>query len=601
MILKKLLTFFTFFLIIFFLFPKFESKAGGEFSTSFEVDYSVGDDGVTTVTNKVQLINLTSQYYSSEYNLDLGDIKISDFTAFSDLGLLNANQSYENKNTSISVKFKDKIVGKDKSRLFTLSYKTKDLSQKSGKIWEVNIPKVGSITDIKDYKVRLAIPVTFGEMAYISPQPESIKKNSFENSWTPENIYNFSKESISQNGISAAFGDSQSLKFDLKYNLVNESFEPSELPITIPQDTAYQKVYISNIDPKPQRIEIDPDGNWVATFKLSGRQNLQVLVKGFAQIFPLPLIFGSKKLSKPQPIYLEPQKYWESEDSQMVEKAKQLGSSRQIYDFVTKYLELSDNSSNNERKGGKEAFVNPKDSSLQEFSDLFITLCRAANISAREEVGVIISPKGNFIHSWAQIWDDKLGWVQVDPGLAENSGDVDYFSKLDFNHFSLVTHGISSELPKIADDVKVEFVNNLPANEGGIQISFNFPKYPISMFESNVSLVLENNSNLAVYDRQISLNIKGAKLISNSQMSIDIIPPFSKKEIPIIIKPNNFFIGQNINIEAKVNDKLLSAEFKTKSAWVLLVGILFLTCAFTFGIYQLFLITRKIRWPKKNG
>jgi hypothetical protein len=601
MILKKLITFFTFFLILLFLFPKFESKAGGEFATSFEIDYSVADDGVTTITNKVQLLNLTSQYYSSEYNLDLGDIKISDFSAFGNSGVLEANQSYENKNTSISVKFKDKIVGKDKSRLFTISYKTKDLSQKSGRILEVNIPKVGSIADIRDYKARLAVPVTFGDMAYVSPQPESVKKNSFENSWIPKNLYYFNKESLSQNGISAAFGDSQSLKFDLKYDLVNESFSSSELPITIPQDTAYQKVYISSIDPKPQKIEVDPDGNWIATFKLSSRQNLQVFVKGFAQIFPLPLVFGSKQLSEPESIYLEPQKYWESEDSQMIEKAKQLGSARKIYDFVVKFLELNDNSSNNERKGGKAALVNSKDINLEDFSDLFITLCRAAKIPAREEVGVIVSSKGNFIHSWSQIWDEKLGWVQIDPGLGKNSGDVDYFSKLDFNHFSLVTHGISSELPKTANDVKVEFVDNLPVNEGGIQISFDFPKYPISMFKSNVSLVLENNSNIAVYDRQISFNIKGAKLLSDNQASVDIIPPFSKKEIPIVIKPNNFFIGQNINIEAKVNDKLLLAEFKTKSAWVLLVGIFILTCAFTFGIYQLFLITRKIRWPKKNG
>ena len=63
------------FLVIFLIFgltfvPKAiaeESVAGSEFTTSYDVVYEVGLDGVTTVTEKIVLRNLTSEYFANQF------------------------------------------------------------------------------------------------------------------------------------------------------------------------------------------------------------------------------------------------------------------------------------------------------------------------------------------------------------------------------------------------------------------------------------------------------------------------------------------------------------------------------------------------------
>jgi len=577
-------------------------QAAGEFLTSCQVDYAMTNNGMTQVTNKIELTNLTSKYFSSEYSLSLGDVVITDFSATDASGHLEAEQSYKDQNTTISVKFNDQLVGKDKIRKFSLSYKTSDLTEKLGKIWEVNIPKVGSSAGIGDYKIRILVPIPFGKMLYISPKPQNITENSFENSWIPRNIYSFSKESVIQNGISASFGEAQFLRFDLGFNLKNDDLAPSAKEVAMPSDNAYQKIYISKIEPEPSTVQIDTDGNWVASYKLRSRQNVTVKISGYAQILPMALIPQPKLTDSNKGYYLSEQKFWESQDLQMISESSRLKTPQAIYDFITNRLALDEGSvSEAERKGGKAAYDSSKAVGSQDFTDLFITLCRAGNIPARETEGVIVSTKGNYSHTWAQFWDDNLGWVQVDPSLGKSIGEVDYFSKTDFKHLSLVTRGVSSELPKIPDEVKVEFADNLPANKGKLQISFDLPKYPISIFTTNAKIILENLGNTGLYDKKINVGVQGAQLLSDDSITIEIIPPFSRIEVPVTLKPLNFLLAKNIEIEAKVDNQQFLAQFKTKSGWILLLGVFILSCAFCFSIYQLFLVTRKIRWPKRNG
>ena len=603
MILKKC---FLGFAVLIFLYATFglifaeKAQSAGEFSISCQVDYSAADDETTQVTDKIELTNLTSKYFSSEYRLTLGDIKITDLLASNTLGRLEASQLYKDSSTTITIKFKDQLVGKDKSRKFTISYKTGDLTQKLGKIWQINIPKVGSFSDIKDYQVRLLVPITFGKMAYISPKPESTKEYSLENSPTPRNIYGFSKESVIQNGISASFGEDQFLKFNIGYNLKNDDFAPAAKEVPMPSDNAYQKVYISSIDPKPATIKIDADGNWIALYKLGSRQNIAVRVSGYAQVLPMALIPQPKLDAGNKNYYLSPQKFWESGDSKMISEGSRLNTPQAIYDFVANKLTLAHVDLTSERKGGESAYDNPKSVGSQEFSDLFITLCRAASIPARELEGAVVSSNGIFRHTWAEFWDENSGWIQVDPSLGKSLGDVDYFSKTDFNHLSLVTRGVDSQSPMAPDEINVEFSDKLPPNEGKLQISFDLPKYSISIFNTNTKLILENTGNIAIYNQKVEISLYGATLLSDKSAEIEVIPPFSKIEVPITLKPTDFLRGKNIKIETKLDNQQFVAEFKTKPGWILLLGIFVLTFAFCFGIYQLFLVTRKIRWPKRN-
>ncbi|MEZ6104935.1 MAG: transglutaminase domain-containing protein [Pirellulaceae bacterium] len=53
-----------------------------------------------------------------------------------------------------------------------------------------------------------------------------------------------------------------------------------------------------------------------------------------------------------------------------------------------------------------------------EFSDLFVTLCRAQGIPARTSSGLLIvpsQPDDTTRHRWVEVYFDELGWVPVDP------------------------------------------------------------------------------------------------------------------------------------------------------------------------------------------
>ena len=62
-----------------------------------------------------------------------------------------------------------------------------------------------------------------------------------------------------------------------------------------------------------------------------------------------------------------------------------------------------------------------------DFSDLFVTLCRAAGIPCRQVAGWLYGQSG---HVWAEVLVEDKGWQQVDPsaGMACGSDYIPWFT-----------------------------------------------------------------------------------------------------------------------------------------------------------------------------
>ena len=62
-----------------------------------------------------------------------------------------------------------------------------------------------------------------------------------------------------------------------------------------------------------------------------------------------------------------------------------------------------------------------------DYSDVFITLCRAAGIPARQVAGWRSGRGG---HIWAEVYLERFGWIQVDPttGLTATEDYIAYFT-----------------------------------------------------------------------------------------------------------------------------------------------------------------------------
>ncbi|MBI2329812.1 transglutaminase domain-containing protein [Candidatus Daviesbacteria bacterium] len=433
--------------------------AASEFSTSYDVLYDVDENGVTTVTEKVTLKNLTSEYYANQFKLTISATKISDLKAADPGGAVNVIQEQKDSSTSISLKFNQQVAGLGKTLPWTLVFKTKDFAEKVGKVWEVRAPRISSTTNVESYNLTLAVPESFGQPSLISPVPKS------QTTSMGKIFLTFDKSQLQASGVSANFGVNQLFDFDLSYHLENSNLVPVLTNIALPPDTSFQDVIYQRIDPKPLNVTMDDDGNYLAWYRLSRNQKLDIKVIGSAKLYT------NSKVKKPgleeslRKKYTAADKYWEKDNPQITSKLSEIlaGSEEKtpeekvklIFQFVVDNLKYDSSRLQNdiERLGAVTALNNPDSAVCMEFTDLFIALTRAAGIPARELDGYAytanttlrpLSLTKDILHAWPEYWDDRRGWVMVDPTWQNTTGGVDYFSKLDLNHFVFAIKGSSS-------------------------------------------------------------------------------------------------------------------------------------------------------------
>ena len=333
--------------------------------------------------------NLTSEYFANQFKLTVGATKISDIKASDPGGVLEATEQQQNGLTSINIKFNQQVAGLGKSLPWTITFKSKDLAQKVGRVWEVRVPKVSSSTNLEAYNLTLAVPQSFGSPSLINPLPKSQTASG------GKIFLTFDKEKLLASGISANFGTNQLFDFSLAYHLENNNLVPVLTNIALPPDTAYQDVIFSRIEPKPQNVTVDNDGNYLAWYRLTRGQKIDITVFGSAKLYTSSKVQNPFLEDSLRVKYTQPQIYWEKDNPQILSKVKDLlgnnptesteEKARLLFQFVVDHLKYDSGRLQNsiERLGAVTALNNPDSAVCMEFTDLFITLARAAGIPAR--------------------------------------------------------------------------------------------------------------------------------------------------------------------------------------------------------------------------
>lgn len=532
--------------------------AADEFIAKYDVTYKVHPSGLTTVAQKISLTNKLSNIYATEYSLNTGSLDIQNIKAWDGLGPLKTSISKLNDSTIISLVFNEKVVGKDKTLNFTLEYETGDLANKKGQIWEIIIPKLSNIEEIDDYRLALNVPLQLGKAAYLSPKPFK----------TQPPFYFFNKTAAAK-GIMAAFGDCQIFNFEISYHLENPSFTFEKFQIPLPPDTLYQKIVYQKIEPEPEEIIVDEDGNWLASYKLGPKKELNIITSGSAQIHLKPTTNNQQPTTNLED-YLKPQKYWEVDDPEIQGIAKKLKTPEKIYDFVIKTLKYDyQRIEEAERLGAKKALANPNSALCMEFTDLFIALSRAAGIPAREINGFAhtenprlkpLSLREDILHAWPEYWDEKGGiWVPVDPTWEKTTGGVDFFNKLDLNHFAFVIHGMKSDFPRPPGEgpqknIKVTFAESLSKIREELKVNFNLPKKATAGFSILGNINLVNTGNVAFHNLDLVINSRRYPIAS--------LPPFTSRSFPTTLAKTHWWESKVEKINVDVNQYHFEWEIK---------------------------------------
>src|SRR3989344_1065396 len=134
--------FFIFFIFLYFfgIIHASPVSAASNFFTDYNTQYHVLENGITNVTFDVTLTNRTSQNYASSYSINLGFTNIEDVIAKDPSGVIKSKVVTNNNGNSINLDFNKKVVGINQKLPFSVSFSTSDIANKSGKIWDINIP-----------------------------------------------------------------------------------------------------------------------------------------------------------------------------------------------------------------------------------------------------------------------------------------------------------------------------------------------------------------------------------------------------------------------------------------------------------------------------
>lgn len=548
-----------------------------DFYTDYFVTYNVTEQGVVEVEQKVTLTNNVSDRFVSQYSLSLGAIEVTDLIAEDDFGKVSATLEKSEKATKITVKFNQQVVGKGKQISWRLNYKTKDLAQKTGLVWEVNLPKVTQQPEIRTYDLTLIVPTNLGEEVYFSPLPESRK--------TEGGKYSFfyHKGQLEVGGVSAAFGVSQVMNFTLTYHLRNPKKALAVTEIAIPPDVPHrQKLVYQQLSSPPQSVRLDEDGNYLAQYRIPSESDLTVTLTGLAKIVnPMEAGVGQATVAEIPPelreIYTRPLKFWEADQPEISQKAIELvegkrtvfDQARAIYDFVAKTLTYNQERVRQDdfnRRGALKALENPENSVCLEYADLVIALLRAAGIPSREVNGYAYTRNpqlrptieetadGEALHAWAEYYEPGAGWLPIDPTWGSTSG-LDYFSQLDTNHLVFVRKGISSELPYPAGAYKTE-----DNQKGDVKVSFGTiqdlslieeaqPKLKLAFSDrqpawfnqaTEMGFKIRNESLVTAYEAKTQLEASDLFLPYGKDYLATVIPPFGESEFKFTIVSPSF-------------------------------------------------------------
>lgn len=521
--------------------------------------------------------------------------------------------SKSNGGYSLVLTFNTKSVGKGDKLPFTITFDTSTIAKKIGEIREINIPGITNPEDFSSFTVKINVPDSFGKPTYIKPDK------------TDNNLL-FTKEQLGKSGISIAFGKEQKYSFSLKYHLRNDNIYPIRTEIALPPSTNYQEVFLTQISPQPLNVTIDDDGNWLAEYKLAPTEKKDIEVTGIAKISFVPV---EESLSPDNfEKFLKEKQYWDVSRVDVQNLAQKLKTPRAIYDYVVNTLsyDFSRVTEDKPRLGGLNTLKNPTSAVCREFTDLFITVARAAGIPAREVNGFAYSENTkqrplslttDILHSWPEYYDiNKKTWIMVDPTWGNTTGGVDYFDVLDFDHFTFVIKGNDSSYPipaggykfidtKDKKDIKVSFTDAVPGKNTDITLVSYFPEVSIAGLPMPGKVVVKNTGTTKVSPQAFFIE---SKVLSPNQQVITTrgIPPFGSQTWDIKFEPVNFLTNSYLPFtirfapDSDIGDKTSEQKIKVAPFYLTHWGI----GGITFGIFIIILFItalkiRRLRLPKR--
>ncbi|OGY23487.1 MAG: hypothetical protein A2172_04715 [Candidatus Woykebacteria bacterium RBG_13_40_15] len=588
------------------------SRPADLFSSSYNIRFDVQTDKSVIVEQKVDLKNLSKECFVSEYSVAVNTTKVKNASGEDSIGPISVKAENKDSSTVLTANLNDEVIGVGKMASFKLGYTIENFVQKNGLIWSVVAPMVVTSEKITDYNLVISAPASLGDVFSVLPSPKSQSKTG------DKIILEFGKEVLNGQGILASFGTYQQINFKFKIPLKNSQFLTKNFFIPVPPDTEKQQVLINKIDPKPTKTTMDSLGNYIFQYSVGPGRYQEVNIEGIVRVVGESKQFNPAKVFSSEELYnlKKESEFVQVQDRLIQEKAKELKSPRDIYNFVISHLSYDTNagkSSKIERTGAKVLLQKGMYASNLDYVDLLTALLRAAGYPTREVFGVAISNDASLkplfvgkplrsenLHVWAQFYDSKKKtWLDIDPTWGDTSG-ADYYGKILPDRFSL----FFSDSVVGVDNLKNFSITNQSIKSSYSEKNYNFnPKvdvilntnHPVSGFPIDLEVVLDNKSGVAITDIQLNLELQKLSLLGDKKVSVGVLLPLEKKIIKIKARGGDIFKsseavfkvvlegsagGSNLEI-SKENDIKIASLFSFGPRQAFLISIIVLL---VFGV-----------------
>ena len=548
----------TLFIVILFisLWMPISVKAAGEFSTSYDIQYSVSEDGTTDVTQNIKLKNLTDKFFPSSFTVTLPGTEIDQIEAKDKQGFLQTEVKIEGQNTKVIINFTNQqVIGLGKEYPWSLTFKDKTITRKLGKVWNINLPKISQQTEVENLALSLFVPTTFGDPDFISPKPSRTTE-----SGGKINLL-FTKNELLASGISAIFGDSLNFDFDASYILKNDAIFPKYFNVVIPGNSAYQRAFIKSIEPKPENVAKDELGNTLAIFKVNSNQEYEVKVKGNIKTY----LNSQQKdvLTEAERVfYTSESEFWDTTNPNTKTKLSEIlmdqtpsefDKARMIDKYVSNFLQFDPSrieKNDFSRFGSITALNNPEKALSSEFVDVESALLRSSGIPTRQVIGFALksankpfSYSNQNLHTWLDFYDNNLGWVITDPTWEHTTSGADFFAFNDLNHIALAFSNGEEDFV-LPGSIETRIYEGELNEQKAADLNIEVDKEILSGFPSKGKVKINNLGNVAfpastlqIDTAKILLEFPGGEqpLITKT-INTPEIPPFGHVEYEFNLK-----------------------------------------------------------------
>ncbi len=601
------------FLLSFFTFAFFPPAGGlplstilaADFKTDYQVEYNLSQSQNnlnSQVDFKIKIINLKSEVFVSKFAISFPEsFSITNLKTSDDNGYITPKVTTDEEKTRIELEFLNPAIGKDSVNTFFLNFEQANLFKINGKVWEVVLPVIEN-TQNESYKVTVNLPETTNKKISISkPKPDLITGNKI--------IWNNPQAKT----IYAVFGDVQAYQTELIYHLKNDQIYPIFTEVAFPPETANQKIFLQSVNPSPESVRMDEDGNYLGKYFLKPLETKTIIYKSLIQVYSKTrddaTAYFRAVINQQKNYLLTAKKYWQISQ---IDKIKNITQPKEIYDFVTSSLKYNYNkiNSDNKRLGADVVLSNPDQAVCMEFTDLFIAIAREKGIYSREIQGYgfsldqklqPLSLSSDILHAWPEYYDTKTeSWIAVDPTW-ENTSGINYFSSFDLNHIVFVIHGKNPEYPLPAGMYKIENSRDVsikpvviePVEKKEILIEgIDFPTTISDKKSYQGKFIIKNNGNSYLWQTPVNLEAKDIHIKKN-KFVISVLAPFEKKSIAFnySAKDKNKKTQGELTIKVFQKELLRQKIVVIPTIYILLIQFFAVILGFSilFLIYRIFL------------